>query len=767
MDLAPELSQEFLRPLVNGWIGKLDAAKQYRSQWEDIATECMDFYARSATAMWDTSVGKRIFKGSMQSKFRISINKAFELVAVYGPGLMWNIPHRQVLPRKPFEIPLEMFGSPDDPQAQMLLQSAQAEMMQRLTTQKAIASLMQGRLNYTAIESNLERHSEMAVIDAMVKGRGCLWLEKYSPPTSRRTLTGAFRDPPENLFIDPDFDSLDKAKWIARRRVMPVWECERLFKLEPGSLKGRATLESEWSKGERTGDSGSSSRRAAGQTNDLIEFYEIYSKTGVGVRLTGMETIVKDKLDAVVGDYAYLAIAKSVPYPLNCPTESLRKGMSSDEVRKRFEWPCPLWADNEWPVACLDFYIDPESSWPIAPLAPGLGELKFLNVFMGHLCNRIWSSSRDFIVVLESAMADLEEHLKKGEDLCVIPLKDIQGSVDKVIGFLKQPEVNKDVWTILEAVSELFDKRTGLTEFHYAMNPEGTQNRTAEESKNKRFAAGIRPEYMQKKVVEWQGKVASIEAMLTRWYVTGEDVQPQFGNIGRQLWEQFVMSSDVEDVTRQMEYTVAASSISRPNRDRDSQNVQALLQSPLVPLIQEYAMATGNIDPINALISKYGEVNDMDLSDIRLETPEKPEVDPEQQKLEQEMQMEQQRLEGEMQLKGMDMELKRQELEAKAALAQIQMQIKEREMELKAQEGEMKLAMDAQQHQQALQQDSQKHALDMRQQAVMGQQKIVQNRIEGITKVEQTKAMGKEKIAATKAMAKAKPKPAPKVKAKK
>ncbi len=768
MDQTPtEISADFLRPLVNGWLGKIESAEKSRSEWLDMATECMDFYAKSARAIWETRAGKRIFRGPMQSKFRMTINKAFEMVAIFGPSLMWDVPHRQVICRRMMELPPDMFGDPNDPQAQFMMQQAQQENAARYQSDKAVASLLMGWLNYTAIESGLGFESEMAVIDALIKGRGCLWVSKYNPPASKQNLTGAERDWPENLLIDPDFNNLNEAKWIARRRVKTIWEVEREFGLKPGSLKGKQTLESKWSVSERATDAGSSSKRSANQTNDLIEYYEIYSKTGVGVRLSGMETKLKDRFEEVVGDYAYLAIAKNVPWPLNCPVEFLKEGAKSEAVKKRFEWPAPYWKDvgDSWPVICLDFFPDPESAWPIPPLAPAMGPLKFLNTMMGHLCNRIWSSSRDFIAVAESAMAQMRQHLESGDDLCIIGVPELQQDITKMITFLQQPEVRLDVWRIIEAVSVIFDKCSGLYEVMYAGNEGGTQNRTAEESRNKAQAAGVRPEYMQKKVVEWQSRLAAVEAFLARWYVNGDDVEPLVGQVGRQMWEQKVMSSDVDTVVRQMQYTVAASSIRRPNKDRDVENMNSFLQSPFMKVIGDYATATGDVEVLNELLQKYGEAIEMDLSTIKLSQPQGP--DPEQQKMEMEMQMEQQKLEGEMQLKQMDMQLKQQEMEIEAEMAQIEIAQKEKELEMKAQEGQMKLQMTEQQHAQKMTQQSQEHQLNMKTQALMGAQKVQQSQVEGEAKIEQTKAIGKEKVNAAKAMAKAKPKPKPKAGGKK
>jgi hypothetical protein len=380
-----------------------------------ISGNCKMFYGRSAAAMWDASYTRKFWKGVPTPRFRMTLNKAFEFVAIVGPNLLWDVPHRTVEPKKSVELPPEIFGDLNDPQVKQIYDQAMQEYGQERGVDKAIAGLLYAWLNYTARETpggGLEGQSELAVMDAMLTGRGVLCVRPYSMASSKRTLTGAFREPPDHLYIDPDFNHIDDARWIAIKHRSPTWEVERRFGWPKGSLKGKASLESLTARGEGAGDDWRNTERGSGQTNDLMVYYEIFSKTGCGARLTGMDTIVKEHLESTVGDFAYLVVAPNVPCPLNCPTEKLRQGASSEQVKQMFSWPIPYWADDDWPVALLDFYQDTDHSWPIAPLAPGLGELKFLNVMFSHVCNRIWSSSRDFIAVAQSAFSDLEKYLK-------------------------------------------------------------------------------------------------------------------------------------------------------------------------------------------------------------------------------------------------------------------------------------------------------------------------------------------------------------------
>src|SRR5687767_2055131 len=93
---------EFLRPLVTGWLAKIESALtcQARKKWKEVADECLMFYGRSAAAMWDPLYSKKFWKGVKAPRFRITINKAFEYVAVFGPNLIWDVPHRTATCKK-------------------------------------------------------------------------------------------------------------------------------------------------------------------------------------------------------------------------------------------------------------------------------------------------------------------------------------------------------------------------------------------------------------------------------------------------------------------------------------------------------------------------------------------------------------------------------------------------------------------------------------------------------------------------------------------
>jgi hypothetical protein len=725
LTLAPGF--EFLRPLVTGWVSKFEAAKRARSHWNEVSAECEMFYSKSAAAMWNPQYERKFWRGVKAPKFRISLNKAFEFVAIFAPNLMWDVPFRNVEPKRMLRLPDEMMqylagaeqqmqafqqaiaqqGQPQiDPQTgaplptppmpdpgtlQALMPALQLSQMihqlapmqsQSEMTDSLVAYLLQTWLNYTPREqkSGLIGESELALVDALVKGRGVMMTKTYKMPTSEHLLTGSFRERPENLLIDPDFTRLEDAKWIAIRRVDAHWELERRFRLPKDSLKGRASLESNWHYGEAGFD-----HKQDGQSNDLVVWYEVFSKSGPGTRLSGLHLPVRERLEEVVGDYAYLCIAPSVPYPLNCTSMALRhggpynEGLTDEEVRQAFAWPIPYWADDRWPVEVLDFYKDNESSWPIPPIAPGLGELKFLNFLVPWAANRIYSSSRDFWAVAGPHVDHYTKYLQEGLDQTIIPTPVGVADVRQAIQVLTQPETRFDVWKIIELVSELFDKRTGLTEMAYGMNPGGTQSRSAEDAIQKSRAVGVRPDHMRRKVVEWQSALSSLEAFCARWFISGDDVAPLLGPLGKTLWEQFVMSTDIELVVREMKYTVAASSIRRPDRDRDVANLQQFGQV-IMPAIQAHMQATGDVTGFNGFVQKWGEYHDMRVDQFQLPPPAPPQPDP---KLQIEMakgQTDLQRGQMELQGKTLDLQGKQLELQAKELDAQSQAQGQAAEM---------------------------------------------------------------------------------------
>ena len=756
----PAVVKEFLLPVVSGWLGAIKQAGDTKKWFDRIGDQCMKFYSADVGFMWQPQFRKTFMPEGKAPKFQITIAKAFEFVSLLGPSLFWQNPTRELRPRKRIEVKPEHFME-YGPYAEMYYQQAAMQQQQEWSNEDLRHQLVESYLNYTPNEQphgGLAAQAKLAITECLITGRGCLWSDSYRYPGSERTLTGLFYDTNKNLFIDPDakMNDLSDARWIARRHVEPSWEVEKRFGYKQGALKNKGVLESKDAQGRNNTVADADGRRR-GQSYDLVEWYEIWSKCGVGYRLRDLEKgripdidKIGDAIEKVVGDYAYLCVCEGVPHPLNAHRADV-EDMDADEMVKAFEWPCPYWIDQKWPVRCLDFYTIPESAWPMAPMSPGLGELMFLNIMISHLANRIWSSSRDFIAIAKSAAEDFEDRIKNGDDLEVLQMNDItQKSINEVVQVLQFPQVNYDVWRIIDRVADMFDKRVGLTELLYGLNPGGVQSRSAADAQNKEKYSSIRPDFLARCVDDWMEELADTEKFAARWFIKGEDIVPLVGQWGAQMWDKVVVSEDPELVVRNMKARIVANSSRKPNKLKDAENINQVIQY-FLPIFNAHAQATGDTAPLNEVIKLWGEANEMDTSRIEFQQrnpetngPSPEELQMQQQQHEQQMQMQQAQIDAQMQQKQMDMqsdaqkqqmaiqkvqmdmEAKRADLELKQQLAQQDMAMKQAELAMNLQRGQQEMEIDAARGELDLVQAQQKHQQGMQQSA---ESALVKNRI--------------------------------------
>lgn len=759
--------KDILAPLCQGWMGKIEEAIRSRKGFDEVAEQCNAFFSESCGFMWDQKYQKKYMQGTISPRFKITLQKAFELVALYGPSLYWRNPKRKCHTREQIPLTPDLFGDQNDPFAQQIFQQISMQENERATAKRMSAWLNENWLNYTPNEQpggGLSEHAELAITEALVTGRGTLWSEWYQMPGSSQKITASVYDSNKNLLIDPDAEIFDDAYWIARRRVQPYWEVERRFERPAGSLRAYAAKESLNAQGAAMGDDLQNYHRAEGKTQDLIVYYEIYSRAGVGTRMTNMETPLKEALDRAVGDYAYIVVAPGVPFPLNAPVEVIADDSTyDDDVFDMFSWPAPFWMDRRWPVCVLDFYRKPRGVWPIAPMAPGLGELTFLNTMIAHLANRVWSSSRDFIAVAKSACKDLEQHLKKGDDLSVIPIDDIHQDINKVVSFLQQPQISFDVWKIIDAVTQLFEKRTGMNALLYSMNPGDVQSRSAADINAKEKYLQVRPDYMAGRVEKWMTEAARNEKILTRWVITAEDVQPLFGPAGAMMWRKYITGQPPEQVLREVDVTLEAGSMRKPNQERDIANMNQIF-GYLAPELSKHADATGDTGPLNNFIDRWGKTMEMDMTGLQMgqrvpmpPPPPPPEV---QQQMQQQAQMQQAMMQADLQGKQLDVQGKGIDLQIKMAEAQgkgLETQKRQLELQFDAVDRQQQMQFDATKFGQDMQFDQLRFGQEMEQDKKQFLQDLLQKRAESELKIRTQEAQAK--VAARSAAAKARSKP--------
>ena len=769
-----------LRQITSGWLSKIELAKQAKSHFNEVSEQCTAFFQASVSFMWEPDFRRKFLGTNVAPNFHVTLNKAFELVSIYGPTLYWQNPQRMLSARKHMDLVPELFGvnptiqkqvgeqmqqlqeqlqqaqqaaqqamapmqeqiqqaqqqgippeqaqqmlmqqNPQAMQAQQQVQQVQQQIQQleqqqqqQQQAQKSFesaiqkkndsdaqrsirASLMEHWLNYTPDEQpggGLETAAQKAITESLVKGRGCLMPEAYTMPGSDTKLTGCTYISVDDLFLDPDATGLgpNECWWMAVRRTQPVWYVERKFNLK-GKLSSAATYERRSSFGERFNQDLGNNDRAMGKTHDTITYYEIWSKAGAGHRLAGLKSEYNDAFEKV-GDYVRMVVAPNIHYPLNAPPKKVSKA-SSEEIKKMLEWEYPFWKDDRWPVVCLDYWNrvpdkDPQSSaWPIAPLEPGLGELITLNVLVSHIVNRTWSSSRDFIAVLQSAHKDVEKWLKKGQDMTIFPVKEIYGDINKVVQWIQQPQMKADMWQVITMLTELFEKRVGLSELLYGMT--AAQSRSAADAETKRSQMNIRPDHMAKQVEHWMEHCARQEKMVARWVIEAKDVATVLGPQEAQLWDQFIVKSSVEETVREVECHVTANSVRKPNKEREASNM-AQVMSVAMPEFSKHADTTSDTGPLNKLLDKWGKSIDQDMGNFQIGPRTPPPPGPEQAQAAQ-AQQEAQKQQFELQMQLLQAKTQQEQLKTQAQSAASQANLQN--MQIKAQ-ADMAKAQTAQQ----------------------------------------------------------------------
>lgn len=624
------MANSTLKPVVDGWLKKIRLAAELRKRdFGDDAEECMRFYNGPYSWLYKKRQGERgsAFDYDPEGDedipaptFQITINKAAEVVQLFGPAMYQRNPDRKVSPRRTFLPPLEYFGPPDDPNTQMIWQQVAAQVNMERGKDTTRAALLESYLNFTPVELNLEKESRRVIDEALITGLSCYWCEIVEMPSGLKVV-GTFYDSWENLLLDPDAKRIEDCQWIARKCCHPCWAVEREYGLEPGSLKGN--MESASKQAEGSGDQEENYERAKNATNDLVVYYKVWSKMGLGGRLKGVMTEFpgwREELESL-GDYCFLAVCDSCDHPLNIPP-TLAESQDQSPLAQAVEWPIPFWLDRgEWPVTLQTFHEVPNRLWPMSHLKPALGELKFINWMFSFMASKVRITSRDFLVVSKSLADEAKRAIKHGGDYTVIEAERMIEDIDKAVKFIQHPSFNPEIYRVLENMITMFDKRTGLTELAYGQTE--FQLRSAEEARVKQQNASIRPADMGHQVEQVCSVVSRKEMAAARWALTDKDVEPVLGKVGAALWKTEILSTNPAELFHQFDCRVESGTTKRPDRDRDTANMQQGMQMLLSPLFS-YAQGSGDVGPFNALVGGWAKSVGADGDHLLLKAPPPP-----------------------------------------------------------------------------------------------------------------------------------------------
>ena len=234
------------------------------------------------------------------------------------------------------------------------------------------------------------------------------------------------------------------------------------------------------------------------------------------------------------------------------------------------------------------------------------------------------TSCETLIGVSKSADQDIKDQILSQSEagFKVVELSEMLGrSVNDVISVFQLPNVTNEIWNVISAVTEMLDKRLGLTELVYGLT--SSQMRSATEASVKSEQISVRPDDMAECVENAMTRLSRHEALACRWLLRPEDIEPILGPIGTMSWQKFVASMDPYEVAREYDYRIEAGSARKPNKATRAEQMQMAVQT-LGPVLSNL-LGMGIVDPFNALIGDWAESMDLDARPYLIPPPAPPE----------------------------------------------------------------------------------------------------------------------------------------------
>ena len=632
-----------IRELTSLWLSKIELAEEHREKnFGAAAKEAMKFYGSTDyNFMYKSPVhgndgGSFIAEGIRSPGFRMQNNKVAEMVDIFLPVLYHRNPERTVQP-KFCDIPAELVLASLDPQMQQqVMQAAQMSGMDPMAllypqramqrAQKSIrAKLAEHILNQLPAENNLKQESRATLVEALIKGRGVMWVELIQGNSG--LIPVSVHDSVDNLGLDLDSTKLRDAKWCYRKRRRLADDVEKDFGLPVGFVK--SSYESGDRKAKISSTGTAEKDRANGKSYDVVEYYELYSRMGIGGNLSGIDENHKAALDGM-GHNVFLALVPGMEYPINLP-ESFWKveRFNEAELEDRVRWHTPFHDDvaHPWPFMNLDFHPVPNCIWPMAHITPAMGELKAINWIDSFMLGHVQNISRDFIVVKKTIDEALKDKILNGPDLTMLEFMGSAGeSLDSFVKFLQHPPANQTIFDARAIFERSFEKRTGMTELAYGLGG-STQIRSAKEAEIRDQNVSVRPEDMANQVEDFMGSVAKMELIVAHTHMTEADIAPLLGEryvvpedtgmgmippeVGEytQLWMQTIGSQPLSEIVSEYTFSVEAGSVRKPNRSAMIDRANEAMQVMAPGAMADY-QATGDPQVINYLMTQYYKAND-------------------------------------------------------------------------------------------------------------------------------------------------------------
>lgn len=643
---------DLFRQINSLWLEKIQASAGRK--WSDFgkyAKECWQFYSGPNHNFLYESGDKVALEtyGLPSDCQRVTVNKCFEMVDVFLPYLHHRNPKRMLTDRRPKVPPeLMLLGLPPgyienvaaqlaqagyiDQQMQMAMaqgmpadpmQIAQQFVMQMLMQQHGRNDqvwelrriLMESVLDYTPNEFDLQIESRKSLTEALVAGRGVWWTEMIKG--AHGELPGTTFVPVENFFVDPDFCSPRDWTWACRERWMPRYKAAEMFQpfgVTEEMLKGKEESHDQQAKLKIEGRE-NDRRHGDGRTHDLIRYFEVFSRCGMGQYLDGADEDLRDELKRF-GPNVRLFITDCSDEPLNL-REDMLKGIDKGPEREQalqslvagVEWPFPYHRDasHPWPFALCDFHHQNDSAWPVSHLRPALGEQRMLDWIWSHVAAKIKKSAHTKWLIRSDMDEDTQEQLASTIDHLFIKVRlKANETMEQVAKQLDVAPMNRDLFEVAQYFETMFEMRTGVSAL-LAMGESSRQMRSSYEAQLREKIIQSRPEAMADVYEETQSRIARNEAVALRT-IQGGQMGPFFqeaqGGQYTALWDMSVYSEDHDAIVAETDARIESGSMRKPNVGEALAGLNESAQV-LIPLLQMEYQGTGDPTNLNVWLGEY------------------------------------------------------------------------------------------------------------------------------------------------------------------
>jgi len=608
--------EQYLESVCGVWNRQIKLCRESKeTQFSKTADKLWSFLGKSYRQLYQEGEEDLSFAQARNPWYKTRVSKSAEAVALLVPWVLSRVPHRVINPRRP---PM--------PQEVAAVMPEAAQFRQQVDARDNIAAyLQQWFLNWTPTEYGLKREARTTLPEAFVKGRGVLWHEMVESPAGM--IPSSQFMSVDDLLIDSDTIKPKDAGFILRKRRRSVWQVAAEFGYDREHLRSMSKSNSQ----KATED-----KETGAKSNDVCEYYEVYSRIGIGNWLDQGDEQFKELSEALeeLGQHVWLAILPGMKHPLNLNPAALATADTVTAMKERLQWPIPFYADmagNPWPCSLLDFYPHQTDPWSDSPLQPGLPMQIYLDHLYSFAMSHVRVTSRNIIVFAAALEESFKTVIREGMDLETVVVSGEPGvDVSKLFKVIEWPKLNEDLWQVAGMVERAYERATGLDPLLYGAES-SRQMRSAKEAGIREAHVSSRPDDYADAVEDWMSAAGAKELQATRLMVDVRTVAPMFGEVVpseedpeavpgpmTQAWIELVQTDDPYQAAAEFSCTVEAGSARRQNKQKQVADLELTVQTLGQPLL---GMAMQGVPgPFNALIEMLGEAQGIDVT--RLMVPE-------------------------------------------------------------------------------------------------------------------------------------------------